>query len=259
MDGENTISCVVVGDQGVGKTCLLQCYTRGSFPASLPAPTICDTYSINLQVAEKEYILRLWDTAGTEEFEGLRQVCYERADVFIVCYSLAKPASANNAVRKWIPEVRRHRPSVPVVLVATQTDLRGCPRSLSRLERSPGTRRSLRRQSEAHAYTECSALTGLGVKDVFDEAVLAALLPRHKKADHHLLRERIETSARVLRKSSRRLSRSLSRQRSRSVSSIREACLRSELGLGLSDRIRAWVSKTFTRTRKARRKETIIW
>ena len=38
--------------------------------------------------------------------------------------------------------------------------------------------RSLRRQSDAHAYTECSALTGLGVKDVFDEAVLAALLPR---------------------------------------------------------------------------------
>ena len=77
---------------------------------------------------------------GTEEFEGLRVMCYERADVFIVCYSLAKPASASNvrllkwirvslwadepfslqALRKWIPEVRRHRPSVPVVLVATQ-------------------------------------------------------------------------------------------------------------------------------------------
>ena len=33
---------------------------------------------------------------GTEEFEGLRVVCYDRADVFIVCYSLARPASANN-------------------------------------------------------------------------------------------------------------------------------------------------------------------
>ena len=40
---------------------------------------------------------------------------------------------------------------------------------------------------------------------------------------------------------------------------LREACLRSELGLGLGDRIRAWASKTFTRARKARRKETIIW
>ena len=46
--------------------------------------------------------------------------------------------------------------------------------------------RSLRRQSKANAYTECSALTGHGVKDVFDEAVLAALLPRHCH-HHHLL------------------------------------------------------------------------
>ena len=78
---------------------------------------------ISNQLFFREYILRLWDTAGTsdnmrdnvyndrndccdhkyhsnnegtEEFEGLRVVCYEKADVFIVCYSLAKPASANN-------------------------------------------------------------------------------------------------------------------------------------------------------------------
>jgi len=257
---ENTIVCVVVGDQGVGKTCLLQAYTRGTFPDALPAPTICDTYSIDLQVAGRKYTLRLWDTAGTEEFGALRSHCYENADVFIVCYSLAKPASANNAVRKWIPEVNCYRPETPVVLVATQTDLRGCAQSLSRLERSPGTRRSLRRQSKANAYTECSALTGIGVKDVFDEAVLAALLPRHREGEKDLLRERVQTSVRSLRRSSRGFGQSLNRQRSRSITSIREACLRSELGLGLADRIRAWASKTFTRAKRVnKRKETIIW
>jgi len=257
---ENTIVCGVVGDQGVGKTCLLQTYTRGTFPDALPAPTICDTYSIDLQVAGRKYTLRLWDTAGTEEFGELRSVFYENADVFIVCYSLAKPASANNAVRKWIPEVNCLRPGIPVVLVATQTDLRGCAQSLSRLERSPGTRRSLRRQSKATAYTECSALTGLGVKDVFDEAVLAALIPRHQEVEKDLLRERVRMSVRSLRRSSRGLGQSLSRQRSRSVNSIREACLRSELGLGLGDRIRAWASKTFRRAKRVKkRRETIIW
>ena len=44
----------------------------------------------------------------------------------------------------------------------------------------------MRRQSNASAYTECSALTGVGVKDVFDEAVLAALLPRHGHDHHHI-------------------------------------------------------------------------
>jgi len=141
-----------------------------------------------------------------------------------------------------------------------QTDLRGSAQSLSRLERSPGTRRSLRRQSKANAYTECSALTGLGVKDVFDEAVLAALLPRHQEVEKDLLRERVQASVRSLRRSSRGLGQSLSRQHSRSITSIREACLRSELGLGLADRIRAWASKTFTRAKRVKkRKETIIW
>ena len=50
----------------------------------------------------------------------------------------------------------------------------------------PCSSRSLRRQSNASAYTECSALTGVGVKDVFDEAVLAALLPRHGHDHHHI-------------------------------------------------------------------------
>ena len=52
-----------------------------------------DMYNDRKDCGDHEYHS---NNEGTEEFEGLRVVCYERADVFIVCYSLAKPASANN-------------------------------------------------------------------------------------------------------------------------------------------------------------------
>ena len=100
--------------------------------------------------------------------------------------------------------------------------------------------RSLQRAAGASGYVECSALTGAGVKDVFDSAILAVLQPRSKEPERELLRDRANSSLRSLRRSSRSLRSSLSRQTSRSRTSLREAGLRSELGFGFVDRLRAW-------------------
>ena len=70
-------------------------------------------------------------------------------------------------------------PKIPLVLVGTQCDLRGDPATISMLSKSKqhfvsqeeGQR--LAKQIRAVAYSECSALTQKGLKDAFDEAVLA--------------------------------------------------------------------------------------
>jgi small GTP-binding protein len=96
MHRRRTIKCVVVGDPGVGKTSLLQAYTQGSFPREPPGPTVFDTYSIDFEVAGEAFTLTLCDTAGQESYQGLRQLSYQNTDVFLVCFSLANSASANN-------------------------------------------------------------------------------------------------------------------------------------------------------------------
>lgn len=236
----------------MGKTCLLQAYTRGGFPSARPPPTVQDTYTVDFQVGGVVQRLALWDTGGSEEQAGSRILpCTEASvglkflscdpvDVVLVCFSLANDTSAQNAVDVWVPLLSSLQPGVPVLLVATQTDLRGQPGTLSRMERGPGTRRSLQRAAGASGYVECSALTGAGVKDVFDSAILAVLQPRSKEPERELLRDRANSSLRSLRRSSRSLRSSLSRQTSRSRTSLREAGLRSELGFGFVDRLRAW-------------------
>lgn len=59
-----------------------------------------------------------------EEFDKLRPLCYTSADVFLLCFSVVSPTSFQNVPEKWVPEVRKHVPYAPLILVGTQCDLR---------------------------------------------------------------------------------------------------------------------------------------
>ena len=48
----------------------------------------------------------LFDTAGQESFDGLRQLSYDKTDVFLVCFSCVSPPSFQNVNMKWIAEIK---------------------------------------------------------------------------------------------------------------------------------------------------------
>lgn len=84
---------------------------------------------------------------------------------------------------QWVPEITHHCPKTPFLLVGTQVDLRddaGTVEKLSKNKQKPlaveGAEK-LSRELKAVKYVECSALTQKGLKNVFDEAILAALEP----------------------------------------------------------------------------------
>jgi len=177
-----TIKCVVVGDGAVGKTCLLISYTTNKFPDEY-VPTVFDNYYVMIMVGEDPYKLALFDTAGQEDFDRLRPLSYPQTDVFLVCFSVATPASFENVKEKWFPEVHHHCPGVPCLIVGTQIDLRDdgqVVEQLARQKQRPVTSElgeRLAMELGAVNYVECSALTQKGLKNVFDEAIVAALEP----------------------------------------------------------------------------------
>ncbi|KAJ1962646.1 GTPase Cdc42 [Dipsacomyces acuminosporus] len=177
-----TIKCVVVGDGAVGKTCLLISYTTNKFPSEY-VPTVFDNYAVTVMIGDEPYTLGLFDTAGQEDYDRLRPLSYPQTDVFLVCFSVTSQASYENVREKWFPEVRHHCPGVPCLIVGTQVDLREDRGTLAKLEANrqrpitveQGER--LVRELGAVKYVECSALTQKGLKNVFDEAIVAALEP----------------------------------------------------------------------------------
>ncbi|KIO32633.1 hypothetical protein M407DRAFT_241329 [Tulasnella calospora MUT 4182] len=177
-----TIKCVVVGDGAVGKTCLLISYTTNKFPSEY-VPTVFDNYAVTVMIGDEPYTLGLFDTAGQEDYDRLRPLSYPQTDIFLVCFSITAPASFENVQEKWFPEVRHHCPGVPCLLVGTQVDLRedsGVREKLAKSKQKPISREDGERMARAMGavkYVECSALTQYKLKDVFDEAIVAALEP----------------------------------------------------------------------------------
>jgi len=179
------IKCVVVGDGAVGKTCLLISYTTNAFPGEY-IPTVFDNYSANVMVDGKPINLGLWDTAGQEDYDRLRPLSYPQTDVFLVCFSVISNSSFENVKTKWVPEIQHHAPNVPILLVGTKSDLRKDDNTIKQLnsrQQSMVTIDSAQRMAKeigAVNFLECSALTQEGLKQVFDEAIRAAMSKPNK-------------------------------------------------------------------------------
>ncbi|CAG2205800.1 RAC2 [Mytilus edulis] len=163
------IKCVVVGDGNVGKTCLLMCFSTNTFNEDY-VPTIFDNYKTTIIVNDTYVELGLWDTAGQEDYDRFRPLSYPLT---------------------WIPEVRHHCPSTPIVLVGTKVDMRQdeCPRKSKHIDKNSNLvsfseGQSLANKVQAVKYLECSAKTQEGLQMVFEEAVKAVLFPATHKPKH---------------------------------------------------------------------------
>ncbi len=151
-------------------------------------PTVFDNFSANVLTDGIPITLGLWDTAGQEDYDRLRPLSYPDTDVFLLCFSIVAPATCKNITAKWYPEVRHHCPTAPLILVGTKLDLKEDRPTLMKLKEiglSPVTfEQGVEKAREINAvkYMECSALTQVGLKAVFEDAIRAALAPKPKKA-----------------------------------------------------------------------------
>lgn len=119
------LKCVVVGDGSTGKTCILSRYYHNKFTDDY-TPTVYDslpkTTTVMHNGVSTNVDIDFWDTAGQEDYERLRAMAYVGTDVVLVTFSCTSSDSLNNILELWLPELRKHLPRAPRILVATKTD-----------------------------------------------------------------------------------------------------------------------------------------
>lgn len=113
---------VVIGDIGVGKSCLLLRFADDTFTENHINTIGVDFRSRNVKVDEKRVKLQIWDTAGQERFRTITSAYYRGADGIIMVYDVSNEESFNH-VNDWFVEVNRYSAEgTSKILVGNKSD-----------------------------------------------------------------------------------------------------------------------------------------
>lgn len=153
------IKLLVIGDSGIGKTCLLLRFADDTFTTS-HLPTIGVDFKIKtIEVDRKQVKLQIWDTAGQERYKTITQTYYKGAMGIIIAYDCTDEDSFNN-VMMWLEQVRNHADEdVKKVLIANK-----CDRPDRKVSTEQG--QALAQQLGLH-FLETSSKSNINVQETF--------------------------------------------------------------------------------------------
>ena len=99
---------VLVGDSGVGKTCLISRFISGNFDAESKSTNGASYASKKVDYPEmgKSLVLDIWDTAGQEKYKSLTKFFYKDAVMIILVYDITRKESFDNLKNFWYKEIK---------------------------------------------------------------------------------------------------------------------------------------------------------
>ncbi|XP_076844057.1 ras-related protein Rab-26 isoform X1 [Brachyhypopomus gauderio] len=114
---------MLVGDSGVGKTCLLVRFKDGAFLAGSFISTVgIDFRNKVLNIDGVKVKLQIWDTAGQERFRSVTHAYYRDAHALLLLYDVTNKASFDN-IQAWLTEIHEFaQEGVVLILLGNKAD-----------------------------------------------------------------------------------------------------------------------------------------
>lgn len=117
------IKLLLIGDSGVGKSCLLLRFSDDSFTTSFITTIGIDFKIKTIELDGKRIKLQIWDTAGQERFRTITTAYYRGAMGILLVYDVTDDQSFQN-IRNWIRNIEQHAAdNVDKILIGNKCDM----------------------------------------------------------------------------------------------------------------------------------------
>ncbi|XP_022869510.1 ras-related protein RABE1c-like isoform X1 [Olea europaea var. sylvestris] len=174
-DYDYLIKLLLIGDSGVGKSCLLLRFSDGSFTTSFITTIGIDFKIRTIELDGKRIKLQIWDTAGQERFRTITTAYYRGAMGILLVYDVTDESSFNILspfvkvdsfvrldIRNWIRNIEQHASdNVNKILVGNKADMDESKRAV------PTSRGQALADEYGIKFFETSAKTNMNVEEVF--------------------------------------------------------------------------------------------
>ena len=155
---------IVIGDAGVGKSCLTAKASKGVFEEAYSATVGFEFLVFNVKLNDKVIKLQIWDTCGQELYRSLISSFYRNASLAMMVYAIDSRESFNH-IESWLKEVKlQSNPDIKIFLIGNKSDLdeqRKVPLDIAK---------TFKEENGIHYFSETSAKNGVNAKEVFIEA-----------------------------------------------------------------------------------------
>ncbi|KAH0794276.1 small GTP-binding protein [Histomonas meleagridis] len=157
---------IMLGDSGVGKTSIVLRRTKGSFTFQMN-PTIGTSHiKTNVKINEQTVELKIWDTAGQEQFASLVSMYTRGTDVCIIVASVVDESSIQS-IDKWKNRLNETGEFPPIIIALNKIDMEESSEEITIL--------SEKFSSQYNNVIFVSAKTGEGIDSLFISAAEEAL------------------------------------------------------------------------------------
>ena len=114
---------ILIGNSGVGKSCILQRYIKHTFEESYKCTIGVDFLMKSIVINGQTVKLQLWDTAGQEKYKSMASSYYRGANVALIVFDITNHESFD-ALPLWIENFYKNGPEQKnIILIGNKNDL----------------------------------------------------------------------------------------------------------------------------------------
>ena len=107
---------IIIGDTGVGKSCLLLQFTDKRFQQVHDRTIGVEFGARMINIDQKQIKLQIWDTAGQESFRSITRSYYRGAAGALLVYDITRRDTFNH-LTSWLDDARTHSNSNMTIML----------------------------------------------------------------------------------------------------------------------------------------------